>query len=312
MDMKVLVTGGAGFIASHVVDLYLAEGYEVAVVDNLSSGRRSNLNPAAKFYEVDIRSSNLAEVFEKERPDFVNHHAAQVDVRRSVAEPLFDADVNIRGSINVLECARQAGVKKVVYISTGGAVYGEPEYLPCDEKHPINPICPYGASKHTVEHYLFMYKANYGLNYAILRYSNVYGPRQNPHGEAGVVAIFAGQMLTGKPVLINGDGEQLRDYVYVGDCARANVLVLTVENPDPVYNLASGKAASVNDVFRALKIITGYPREAAHGPAKLGETRHIYLNIDKAQRELGWRPQVSLEEGLQRVAEHFKAVEAQA
>ena len=192
--MKVLVTGGAGFIASHVVELYLEKGYEVVIVDDLSTGRRSNLHPGAKFYELDIRSPELHKVCAAEKPDYVNHHGAQMDVRKSVAEPQFDADVNVCGSINVLEAARQNGVKRVVYISTGGAVYGEPEYLPCDEKHPINPICPYGASKHTVEHYLFMWKYLYGLEYAVLRYPNVFGPRQDPHGEAGVVAIFTGQM----------------------------------------------------------------------------------------------------------------------
>jgi UDP-glucose 4-epimerase len=310
--MKVLVTGAAGFIASHVSDLYLANGYEVVIVDDLSTGRRSNLNPAAKFYQMDIRSPELAAVFEKERPDFVNHHAAQMDVRRSVADPLFDADVNVRGSINVIECARRYGVKKMVYISTGGAVFGEPEYLPCDEGHPINPICPYGASKHTVEHYLYMWRANYGLRYVVLRYPNVYGPRQDPHGEAGVVAIFTGQMLTGKPVVINGDGEQLRDYAFVGDCARANLLALTTEKAEGIYNLGSGKGTSVNQIFATLKAITGYAPEASHGPAKVGETRHIYLDARKAQRELGWTPTVSLTEGMQQVVEYFKTRELKA
>lgn len=310
--MKVLVTGGAGFIASHVVDRYLAEGHEVVIVDNLSTGRRSNLNPAAKFYAMDIRSAELAALFEKERPEVVNHHAAQIDVRRSVADPVFDADVNVKGSVNVLECARRTGVRKVIYISSGGAAYGEPEYLPCDEKHPINPVCPYGATKHTVEHYLFMYKANYGLDYTVLRYPNVYGPRQDPLGEAGVVAIFTGRMMNNQPVTINGDGEQLRDYAYVGDCARANSLALTAEKTSPIYNLGSGKGTSVNEVFATLKAITGYALEPMHGPAKLGETRHIYLDARKAERELGWRPQVSLEEGLRRVIEHFKTAESKA
>jgi UDP-glucose 4-epimerase len=216
---KILVTGGAGFIGSHVVDLFLAKGYEVVVLDDLSTGRISNLNPTARFYQMDIRSSEVREVFAKERPDYVSHHAAQADVRRSVTQPLFDAEVNILGSINLLECAREFEVKRFVYVSTGGAVYGEPERLPCNEEHPIHPICQYGASKHTVEHYLYMYDANYGLKYTVLRYPNVFGPRQNPHGEAGVVAIFTGKMLGGEPVLVNGDGEQTRDFVYVGDCA---------------------------------------------------------------------------------------------
>jgi len=310
--MKALVTGAAGFIASHVVELYLQQGYEVVIVDDLSTGRRSNLNPAATFYEMDIRSPELATVFEKERPDIVNHHAAQMDVRRSVADPLFDADVNIRGSINVIECAKRYGVKKMVYISTGGAVFGEPEYVPCDENHPINPICQYGASKHTVEHYLYMYKVNYGLNYVVLRYPNVFGPRQDPHGEAGVVAIFTGQMLTDKQVIINGDGEQLRDYVYVGDCARANLLALTIEKAEGIYNLGSGRGTTVNQVFDALKSITGYRRDPVHGPAKVGETRAIYLDASKARRELEWEPTVSLEDGLRQVVNHFAEKEAAA
>ena len=178
--MKVLVTGGAGFIASHVVDTYVKEGFEVVVVDDLSTGRLSNLNPEVTFYKLDIRSPRLAEVFKKEKPDYINHHAAQMDVRRSVVDPLFDANVNILGSINLIECAKKFDVKRFIYISTGGAVFGEPEYLPCDENHPINPICQYGISKHTVEHYLFLYHQNYGLDYVVIRYPNVYGPRQDP------------------------------------------------------------------------------------------------------------------------------------
>jgi UDP-glucose 4-epimerase len=307
--MKVLVTGGAGFIGSHVVDLYLANGFEVVIVDNLSTGRLSNVNPAAIFYEMDIRSSELNDVFIKEHPDYVSHHAAQMDVRLSVSEPLYDADVNILGSINVIECARTYGVKRFVYISSGGAVYGEPVYLPCDEDHLIMPLCPYGASKHTVEHYLYMYQANYGLNYTIIRYPNVYGPRQDPHGEAGVVAIFIGQMLSGKPIIINGDGNQERDFVYVGDCAQANLLALTRTNESAIYNLGSGYGTSVNQIVDHLKRITGYQLDAIHGPAKVGETRRIYLTADKACRELGWMPTVSLEEGLARTVEYLRVAE---
>jgi len=308
--VKILVTGGAGFIGSHVVDTFINNGYEVVIVDDLSTGRRSNLNPAAKFYQLDIRSPQLAEVFEKERPDFVDHHAAQMDVRRSVAEPLFDADVNIRGSINLLECSRQYGVKHILYISTGGAVYGEPEYLPCDENHPINPICPYGASKHTVEHYLYMYQANYGLNYTVIRYPNVYGPRQDPHGEAGVVAIFTGLMLNGEQAYINGDGEQERDFVYVGDCAQANLLGIRKGNG--IYNLGTGQGTTVNQIFDLLKEITGYEKQALYAPAKVGETRRIYLDASKARNELGWAPSVSLRQGLTNTVEYFRLVEQAA
>jgi UDP-glucose 4-epimerase len=306
--MKVLVTGGAGFIGSHVVDAFLKNGFEVVIVDNLSTGRRANLNPAAKFYQVDIRSKDLADVFEKERPEIVDHHAAQMDVRRSVAEPLYDADVNVLGSINLLECARKFSVRRFVYISTGGAVYGEPEYLPCDEAHPIQPICPYGASKHTVEHYLYMYKANYGLDYTVIRYPNVFGPRQDPHGEAGVVAIFTGQMLTGQPVTINGDGEQERDYIYVTDCAQANLLAVS-SAVNGIFNLGSGRGTTVNEIFDGLKKITGYPLDAVYGPAKLGETRRIYLDSCKANQVLGWAQKVSLEEGLAGTVDYFKVAE---
>ncbi|MFV2045308.1 MAG: NAD-dependent epimerase/dehydratase family protein [Anaerolineales bacterium] len=298
--MKILVTGGAGFIASHVVDLYLEQGMEVVVVDDLSTGRLQNLNPAAKFYQLDIRSPELERVFQQEQPQVVNHHAAQMDVRRSVVEPIFDADVNIAGSLNLLECARRYGTQRVVYISTGGAVYGEPEYLPCDEAHPINPICQYGASKHTVEHYLYMYRENYDLDYTVLRYPNVYGPRQNPRGEAGVVAIFAGQMLVGDEVVINGDGEQERDFVYVADCARANLLALVNGNGSGIYNLGSSRGTTVNEIFDGLKAITNYPRPAKYGPAKLGETRRIYLTAARAKKDLGWTPTTGLEEGLRK------------
>lgn len=307
--MKVLVTGGAGFIGSHVVDKYVAHGYDVVVVDDLSTGRLSNLNPAATFYKLDIRSPKMVEVFEKERPDYVNHHAAQMDVRRSVVDPLFDADVNILGSINLIECAKKSRVKRFVYISTGGAVYGEPEYLPCDETHPINPICQYGASKHTVEHYLFMYHQLYGLDYVVLRYPNVYGPRQDPYGEAGVVAIFTGQMLRGEQVLINGDGEQQRDFVYVGDCAHANLLAIQAKNRAAIYNLGAGHGTSVNQIFNALKVITGYSLSEVHGPPKVGETRQIYLDATRAKQELGWTLTVSLEDGLRQTVEYFKTAE---
>jgi UDP-glucose 4-epimerase len=304
---KILVTGGAGFIASHVVDLYIENGHNVVIIDDLSTGHKSNINPSATFYKVDIRDPQINAIFEKEQPDYINHHAAQIDVRRSVADPKLDADINILGSINLLECARMYGVKRFIYISTGGAVYGEPEYLPCDEAHPIKPICQYGASKHTVEHYLYMYHENYDLNYTVLRYPNVYGPRQDPFGEAGVVAIFTGQMLDGKQVLINGDGDQSRDFTYVKDCARANLLATIIEHPSDIFNLGFGEPTSVNQIFTKLASITGYHLSAIHGPPKLGETRHIYLDSSKAQKVLGWLPSTSLDDGLQQTVEYFKS-----
>lgn len=306
---KILVTGGAGFIGSHVVELFLEKGFEVVILDDLSTGRVSNINPQAKLYQMDIRDPKVREVFIIERPDYISHHAAQMDVRRSVAQPLFDADVNILGSINLIECAKEFGVKHFVYISTGGAVYGEPERLPCDELHPINPICQYGASKHTVEHYLYMYNVNYGLNYTVLRYPNVFGPRQDPHGEAGVVAIFIGRMLANEPVTINGDGEQTRDFVYVGDCAYANYLAVSVEHQPGIYNLGWGRPTSVNDIFNALARIMEFPRQAQSGPAKVGETRHIYLDATKAKNDLGWSPTLTLEAGLEKTVAYFKESE---
>ncbi len=304
----VLVTGGCGFIGSHVVDQYIAGGYQVAVVDNLTSGRRGNLNPAARLYEIDIRSPDLEEVFRAEKPQIVSHHAGQVDVRRSLKEPILDAEINILGSLRVIELSKKYNVARLIYASTGGAVYGEPEYLPCDEDHPIQPICQYGASKHAVEHYLHMYELLYGLDYTVLRYPNVYGPRQDPNGEAGVIAIFTGQMLQGQPVVINGDGEQGRDFLYVGDCARANLLAVEA-GENGIFNLASGSPTTINQLAGYLKRITGYDLDPVHGPPILGETRMIYLDADKAGRLLGWEQQVPLEQGLAQTVAYFEAYE---
>lgn len=303
--MKILVTGGAGFIGSHVVDTFLEAGHDVAVVDDLSTGRASNLNPRARFYQVDIRSAELEDVFRAERPEIVDHHAAQMDVRKSVVDPMFDADVNVRGSLNLLELAQRYGTRKVVYISTGGAVYGEPVYLPCDEAHPVDPICQYGVSKHVVEHYLHVYRHLYGLDYAVLRYPNVYGPRQNPHGEAGVVAIFAGRMLADEPVTINGDGAQERDFVYVKDCARANVM-LAENDCVGIYNLGCGVGTSVSLLFAELANIIGYSRPALHGPAKAGETSKIYLDSRRATADFGWTPGVDLGAGLAQTVAYLR------
>jgi UDP-glucose 4-epimerase len=306
--MKILVTGGAGFIASHVVDLLIESGHDVAVVDDLSTGRRSNLNPKARFYQVDIRNPELRQVFEQERPEVVDHHAAQMDVRRSVADPIFDADVNILGSIKLAQLAVEFKTRKFIHISSGGAVYGEPVYLPCDEAHPVQPLCPYGASKYTFELYLYMFKELYNLDYSIIRYPNVYGPRQDPFGEAGVVAIFVGQMLAGKPVTINGDGTQVRDFVYVGDCAKANLLTLE-KGSGKVFNLGYGIGTDINQIFDGLKTITGYAQNANYGPAKAGETSRIFLDASRAKNDLGWQPTVDLEEGLRRTVEYFKQAE---
>lgn len=305
--MRILVTGGAGFIGSHIVDLFIAAGHHVAVVDNLHTGKLSNLNSQATFYRVDIRDAQaLAEVFQREQPEIISHQAALADVRGSLQDPATYAQVNIVGSIHLLELARQHGVRKFIYASTGGAVYGEPEYLPVTEDHPINPLDPYGASKHAVEHYLFLYRHNYGLDYVSLRYPNVYGPRQDPMGEAGVVAIFTGRMLAGQPCTINGDGKQQRDFTYVTDIARANLLA--AERGSGIYNIGSGIGTDVNTIFALLKEAAGYTLPPNYGPPKLGEVRRTYLDASKAQRELGWHPEVPVAEGLRRTVEYFRSL----
>lgn len=307
--MKIMVTGGAGFIGSNIVDAYIRAGHQVVVVDNLASGRFSNLNPEVKFYQMDIRSDQLGKVFEQERPEVVNHLAAQMDVRRSVADPLYDADVNVRGAVNILEFARKFNVQQVIYSSSGGTVYGEPEYFPCDENHPIRPICQYGATKYMMEMYLYMYRFMYGLNYTVFRYPNVYGPRQDPKGEAGVVAIFTGQMVRGEQVVIHGDGQQERDFVFVQDVAAANVLALGHREGGQVYNLGAGEPTSVNQIFAALQQVTGYDKAPQYGPARLGETRKIYLDATKARLELGWQPAVDLVTGMQMTVDYYKSME---
>jgi len=305
--MKILVTGGAGFIGSHVVDAFVAEGHQVAVVDDLSTGKREQVNPAARFYQVDLRDdAAMADVFAAERPEAISHQAAKANVRESLEKPVLYADVNVLGSLKLLELARKHGVRKVIYASTGGAAYGEPQYLPVDEDHPVNPLDPYGASKHHVEHYLYLYRQNYGLDYTVLRYPNVYGPRQDPLGEAGVVAIFTGQMLSGRQPVINGSGEQERDFVYVGDIAQANVLALS-RGSGGIYNIGSGQGTSVNQVFAALKAATGYQGPELHGPAKLGEVFKIYLDASRARKELGWQPTVTFEQGIARTVEYFRS-----
>ena len=303
--MKVLVTGGAGFIGSHVVDALIQRGHSVVVVDDLSTGKREHVNPAATFYQLDICDPQLQEVFSQERIDLVNHHAAHVDVRRSVADPVFDAQVNILGSLNLLECCRQQGVSGFIFASSGGAIYGEPLYLPCDEQHPLNPICPYGVSKLAVEKYIYYYGQACGLRYAILRYPNVYGPRQDPTGEAGVTAIFAQRMIRGEQVVINGSGEQQRDFLHVDDVASANLLAQEALDGQ-TYNLGTGIGTSINQLFAGMKNLTGYAHEPVYGPAKPGETFEIYLDATKARTELGWQPEVGLEQGLQATISSFR------
>ena len=306
--MKILVTGGAGFIGSHVVDAYVAAGHEVIVVDDLSTGRRENLNPKARFQRLDITDPALVELIRDVRPAVLNLHAAQMDVRRSVAEPLFDARVNILGTVNLLEAARKANVRRVLFVSSGGAVYGEQEAFPAPESHPTNPVSPYGVSKRAGELYAFFYQAEYQLPFVALRYANVYGPRQDPHGGAGVVAIFTGRMLGAEPVTVNGDGKQTRDYVYVGDVARANLLALESTATGP-FNIGTGIETDVSTLARLLLEATGSRSEVRPGPAKQGEQRRSVVDSRRAAEVLGWRPEVSLAEGLGRTVEWFRTRE---
>jgi len=303
---RVLVTGGAGFIGSHVVDAYVEAGLDVVVVDNLATGSRANLNPAARLYEVDIRDrAALERVFAAERPEVVNHQAAQASVRVSMEDPPKDAEINVLGSLNVLETARNHGVRKLIYAATGGAAVGEPKYLPVDEEHPVEPLSPYGADKHAVEHYCALYQHSFGLETTILRYANVYGPRQDPRGEAGVIAIFAGLMLIGQRPTVFGSGDQERDYVYVSDVARANVLALS-KGVGRMYNIGTGVSASVNDLFERLAELTGYGEPPIYAAALPGEVFRIFVTYERAQQELGWEPMVDLDEGLRRTVEAIR------
>jgi UDP-glucose 4-epimerase len=303
---KILVTGGAGFIGSHVVDRFIEAGHTVAVLDNLISGSRANLNPKAVLYEMDIRDPELDDVFTNEQPAYVAHLAAQIDVRRSLQEPVFDAEVNILGGINLLEKCVQHKVRKFIFSSTGGAIYGPAKELPADENTPTFPVCHYGTSKLGFEHYVRLYEALYRLPYTILRFPNVYGPRQSPEGEAGVCSILIGLMLQGRQPVLYGFGEPLRDYVFVGDIARGCLLALEKGDGETV-NLGSGRGASVRDLFDHLKEMTGYdgaPRLEALRP---GEIDRIFITGDRAAEVLGWQPEVSLREGLQQTVDYIRS-----
>jgi UDP-glucose 4-epimerase len=302
---KVLVTGGAGFIASHIVDALVTRGYDVVVVDDLSRGNAVYINPGAKFYKLDICSPNLSEIFSKEKPEIVNHHAARTSVTHSLSEPADDAEVNILGSLNLLQNCVKWQVKKIIYASSGGAIYGEPVYLPCDETHPIAPLSPYGVSKYAAELYLHSYQNNFGLQYVILRYANVYGPRQIATGEAGVVAKFSSQMLRGLDIVINGNGEQERDFVHVTDIVRANMLAME-QTGSQIYNLGTGEGVSIKHLFHQLKSLTGYRREPHYVPDNKGEIFKTFLTAAKAKRELGWAPETSLEDGLKNTLDFYK------
>jgi UDP-glucose 4-epimerase len=295
--MRILLTGGAGFIGSHVAEHLLTHGHEVVVVDDLSSGKRENVPEGARFFEGDIRSG-CGELFQVFRPEILCHQAAQIDVRRSVREPDFDAAVNLLGTIRLLQNGVKYGVIRVIFASSGGAVYGEQQEFPASENHPQYPVSPYGVSKLAAERYLHFYHLQYGISYAALRYANVYGPRQDPHGEAGVVAIFSGNLAAQKASTINGTGEQTRDYVYVGDVARANVLALEGDPPSGAYNIGTGVETSVNRLHELLQRISGKDLHPKYGAAKPGEQVRSSVDPSHARRVLSWRPEVDLDAGL--------------
>jgi len=303
--MKALVTGGAGFIGSHVAEAYLKAGFQVTVVDNLSTGDNGNLPPGVEFIEADIGDRVLSEIIKTGGFDLVNHHAAQIDVRASVKDPVSDARTNILGSLNLLEACRAAGIKKFIFASTGGAIYGEQDYFPANEEHPQRPVSPYGITKLSVEKYLYYYRLSSGMVTVVLRYGNVYGPRQNAMGEAGVMAIFARKMLLGQEPVINGDGLQTRDYVYVGDVARANLLAAQ-RNQSGVFNIGTGKETNVIDVFHLLRDALFSTVPDVYGPPAPGEQRRSVLDWAKAEKEMGWRPAVGLKEGIGLTADYFR------
>jgi UDP-glucose 4-epimerase len=303
--LKILVTGGAGFIASHIVDAFISEGHSVVVLDDLSSGFEKNLNSEAKFVKVNICDKSVERLFELEKFDVVNHHAAQMDVRRSVADPAFDATTNIIGTINLLQNSIKYGVKRFMFASTGGAIYGEQDYFPADEKHNTQPKSPYGISKLAVEKYLYFYHSEYKLNYTILRYANIYGPRQNPFGEAGVVAIFSTKLLKSEQPIINGHGKQTRDYVYVGDVVKANLITLNDDISD-IYNVGTGIETDVNDLFKMLNKITRAEKEEKHGPAAAGEQLRSVITSEKLFKKFSWKPSTKFEDGLIQTVDFFK------
>jgi len=303
--MKILLTGGAGFIGSWVADLLIDDGHDVLILDDMSSGKEDNIPRKAEFIRGDIKDhESLDGIFNDFKPEIINHHAAQIDVRKSVEDPSFDAEINIIGTLNLLELSRKYVIKKFIFASTGGAIYGEPEKIPTDENTAPQPISPYGVSKYAVESYLSYYKAVYGLSSVSLRYSNVYGPRQDPHGEAGVVAIFCNRIISGDTCVIFGDGTQTRDYVFVEDVARANLLSLRA--PDGIYNIGTQFETSVNDLVNLLIKVSGISMKVEDSAPRVGDVSRIALDIQRAKNVLGWTPQISLEDGLEQTWEWFE------
>ncbi|GJL57483.1 MAG: UDP-glucose 4-epimerase [Nitrospirales bacterium] len=305
MSTKILVTGGAGFIGSHLVDRLIQEGNEVIVVDNLSTGKRKNVNKRAQFYKMDIQSKRIERVFRNERPLIVVHLAAQMSVRHSTDDPGFDAQVNILGTINVLEHAVKQGVRKVTFASSGGVVYGEQEIFPAAESHRTEPLSPYGISKLAGEKYLAYYASATGLRYVALRFANVYGPRQDSEGEAGVVAIFSKQMLDGGQPIVNGTGKQTRDFIYVDDAVEA-ILVTLGEDVRGIFNVGTGQETTINECYGIIKSLTKCQCKELYGAAKKGEQFRSVLDVTKLREVFGWDPQVTLQEGLTRTVDFFR------
>ena len=303
--MKILITGGAGFIGSHVADLMIENGHDVAIVDDLSSGKKENINPNATFYHLSILDKRLPDIFKEVKPEVVIHHAAQISVRHSVKDPIRDMEINIKGSLALLENCIKYNTRKFIFASTGGALYGEQDYFPADENHPTRPLSPYAIAKLSTEKYLFFYYNTYSLPYVILRYANVYGPRQDPHGEAGVVAIFTQYMLQGKQPVINGDGKQTRDFVYVRDVARANLLALTYELTGEI-NISTGIETSINTLFHEINKATSSGVPEVHEAPMPGEQLRSVLSFEKAKKVLGWEPTVPLSEGLKNTVSFFQ------
>jgi len=302
---KILVSGGAGFIGSHLVDKLIEIGHQVVVIDNLSTGKKENLNSKAKFYELDICDSQVSQIFQEEKPEIVFHLAAQIDVRKSVEDPIQNAKVNISGTLNILENCRKISVKKFIFTSSGGAIYGDTDTIPTAETHLENPESPYGITKLTVEKYLCFYQRTFGLNYTVLRLANVYGPRQSSKGEGGVIAIFCDKMLKGEKVTINGDGQQTRDFIYIGDVVKAAILAMEKEKSG-VYNIATGIETNINEIFRKIKELTDCSCEQIHASAKLGEQKRSCLDFSQAKEELNWQPKYDLEQGLKETIKWFK------
>ncbi len=302
--MKILVTGGAGFIASHVVDTFVADGHEVVIIDNMSTGKMENVNPAARLVEMDLRSPELEDFLKAEQFEVIDHHAAHIHVGKSVTDPKFDADVNVMGTLNLMEAARKSGsVKHVIFAATGGAMYGDKQ-TPFDETMPPQPLSPYGISKRAVELYLYFYQVQYGITFTSLRYSNVYGPRQNPAGEAGVISIFLDNMKVNKQCVINGDGTQTRDYVFVKDVAKANLAALH-KRVSGEFNIGTQTEIDVNEIYRLVAESAGCSMEALHGNPRPGEQQTSSLSYEKARSVLEWQPSMPLHEGIKETTQFF-------